>query len=111
MNLQTLGIELCIKYVVPAVKKIIKSAISKLGKNLYEKLYDRFKSALESLGEAIQKMLDTDDPEKLQKRLDCCELGLKFFEKIYQVLDEVLPEYKKAIEQAKNKEIKEVSGE
>ena len=103
IDLKTLGIELCIKYVVPAVQKIIKSAISKLGKNLYEKLYDRFKSALESFGGAVEKLFNTTDLKKFKKSLDCCELGLKFFEKIHKVLDELLPEYTAAIEEAKNK--------
>lgn len=103
MDLKVLGVQLCVKYVVPAIKKIIKSAISKLGKNLYEKLYDRFKSALESFGEALEKMFQTTDPEKLKKRVDCCRLGLSFFEKIHQVLEEVLPEYSAAVAEASEK--------
>lgn len=103
MNLKALGVELCIKYVVPAVKKIIKSAISRIGKNLYERLYDRFKSALESFGEALEKMFQTTEPEKLKKRIECCRLGLSFFEKIYRVLEDVLPEYSAAVAEANEK--------
>jgi len=103
MDFKSIGIALCVKYVVPAVKKIIKSAISRLGKNLYEKLYDRFKSALESFGEALNKMFQTTDPEKLKKRIECCRLGLGFFEKIHQVLEEVLPDYSAAVAEASEK--------
>lgn len=103
MDFKSIGVQLCVKYIVPAVKKIVKSAISRLGKSLYEKLYDRFKSALESFGEAVEKMFKTTEPEKLKKRLECCILGLKFFEKIHQVLEEVLPEYSAAIAEAKEK--------
>lgn len=103
MNFKQLAVTLCVKYVLPKLKQIAKSAISSLGKSLYEKLYNRFKSALDSFEKALNKMFETDDPKKLEKRLTCCSLGIWFFEKIYDVLDEVLPEYQAAIRKAKEK--------
>lgn len=103
MDLKALGVELCIKYILPTVKNIIKSAISKIGKSLYEKLNDRFKSALESFGEAVEKMVKENKADKLKKRITCCRLGFVFFEKVYRVLEELLPEYSAAIQDAENR--------
>ncbi len=111
MNLKNFGLELCKKYVFPIITTIVKSAISKIGKSLYEKLYDKFQKALESFGEAVEKMFNTDNPEKLKKRIECCSLGLGFFEKIHQVLEEIIPEYSAAIAEAKERLEKITSGE
>lgn len=110
MDLKGLGAKLCLKYVVPYVKKIIISAISSLAKNIYEKLYNRFKNALDSFEEALLKTTKTDDPKKLKKRIVCCRLGFAFFEKINQVLNEVIPDYAAVITQAEEKYL-EITGE
>jgi len=98
-----IAVNLLLKYVAPIVTKIIKSKISIIGKSLYEKLYNRIVDALKSFESALEKMFDTEKPEKLKKRIVCCSLGLKFFEKIHQTLDEVIPDYSAAIEEAKEK--------
>jgi hexokinase len=103
MNFKNLGANLCIKFLLPKLGAILKSLISKLAKNVYEKLYNRFKSALESFEKALNKLFETDDVQKLEKRLTCCSLGIWFFEKIYDILDEILPEYQAAIRKAKDK--------
>ena len=103
MNFKQLAVTLCVKYVLPKLKDIAKSAISALGKSLYERFYNRFKSALDSFEKALNKLFETEEPKKLEKRLRCCSLGIWFFEKIYDVLDEVLPEYQAAIRKAKEK--------
>ena len=77
------AIALITKYLAPIVTKIIKSKISTIGKSLYE---------------------------KLKKRIVCCDLGLNFFTKIHSLLDEVLPEYTAAVEEAKIK-YSELTGE
>lgn len=110
MSLKEIGAKLCIRYVVPCVTKIIKSAISTLSKCIYEKLYNRFKNALESFENALEKIIETTDPKKLKKRILCCRLGLSFFEKINQVLNEVIPNYAAAITQAEEK-YSELTGE
>lgn len=110
MSLKGIGAKLCIRYVVPCVTKIIKSAISTLSKCIYEKLYNRFKNALESFENALEKIIETTDPKKLKKRILCCRLGLSFFEKINQVLNEVIPNYAAAITQAEEK-YSELTGE
>ena len=110
MDLKGIGAKLCVRYVVPYVTKIIKSAISTLSKCLYEKLYNRFKNALESFENALNKAVETTDPKKLKKRILCCRLGLGFFEKINQVLNEVIPNYAAAITQAEEK-YSELTGE
>lgn len=91
------GIELCKRYVLPLLLKIAKSAISNFGKSTYEKFYNKFMQALKSYGEAIVKMTQADDVETLKKRLACCELGYKFFERIKNTLDDVLVGYQNAL--------------
>lgn len=98
-----IAISLLVKYLAPIVTKIIKSKISAIGKTLYEKLYNRIVDALQSFEKALTKCLKTDDVKKLKKNIVCCSLGLKFFTKIYEVLEGVLPEYEAAIEEAKNR--------
>ena len=103
MNLKGLALKVCINYVLPYLAKIGKSFISNVGKSMYERLYKRFTHALERLEEAINKIFETEEPKKLKKRITCCKLGLKFFEKIKDVLDDVLCDYSAAIEDAENK--------
>lgn len=100
MDFKKIAVELLVKYVAPIVTKIIKSKIATIGKSLYEKLYNRIVDALKSFEGALEKMFQTKDPKKLQKRIVCCRLGLKFFEKIYSVLDSLIPEYAATITQA-----------
>lgn len=103
MDLKGLGVELCVKYVLPFVQKILSSAISKISKRLYERLYTRFKTAVDSFENALKKLGEANDQKSLKKRLACCKLGLSFFEQIYKILDELLPEYSAAIEDAEEK--------
>lgn len=103
MNLKGLALKVCVNYVFPYLAKIGKSLISNAGKSMYERLYKRFTHALESLEEAINKIFETEKPKKLKKRITCCKLGLKFFEKIKDVLDDVLCDYSAAIGEAENK--------
>lgn len=98
-----IAVGLLVKYVAPIVTKIIKSKISVLARNLYEKSYNRFVEATKSFEQALEKCFDTTDPKKLKKRILCCELGLKFFEKIHAVLDDLIPEYNAALLEAKEK--------
>ena len=104
------AIALITKYLAPIVTKIIKSKISTIGKSLYEKLYNRIVDALNSFEKALTKCLNSNDPKKLKKRIVCCDLGLNFFTKIHSLLDEVLPEYTAAVEEAKIK-YSELTGE
>lgn len=104
------AIALITKYLAPIVTKIIKSKISTIGKSLYEKLYNRIVDALNSFENALTKCLNTTDTKKLKKRIVCCDLGLKFFTRIHSLLDDVLPEYSAAVEEAKNK-YSELTGE
>lgn len=109
MNFKKIAVELLVKYVAPVVAKIIKSKIAIIGKSLYEKLYNRIVDALKSFEVALEKMFQTKDPKKLQKRIICCRLGLSFFEKIHSVLDSVIPEYAATVAEAE--EIyKEITG-
>lgn len=91
------GLALCVKYVLPVLKKIAVSAISKIGKSTYEKLYDKFIKALESFTHAVEKLLEAEDIEKIKKDLICCELGYKFFEKIKVALDKALLNFANAL--------------
>lgn len=104
------AIALITKYLAPIVTKIIKSKISTIGKSLYEKLYNRIVDALKSFEKALTDCLNTTEPKKLKKRLVCCELGLKFFTKIHLLLEDILPEYSAAIDEAKTK-YSELTGE
>lgn len=110
MNLKGLALKVCTSYVLPYLVKIGKSLISNIGKSMYERLYKSFLHALDSLEEAISKIFETDNPKKLKKRITCCKLGLKFFEKIKDVLDDVLCDYSAAIGEAENK-YEQITGE
>ena len=103
MGLKELGISLCVTYLLPKLNAIIKSAISKVAKNLYERLYKRFKAVLESYEKALNKLSQTDDPKKLKKRLNCCALGHRFLTDICNILTGVLPEYEAMINSAGTK--------
>ncbi len=104
MSVKGIAIKICVAYVLPCLVKIGKSLISRIGKTMYEKLYDRFTKALASLEEALNKIFEVEnDPKKLKKRIVCCKLGFKFFEKIKDVLDDVLCDYSAAIGEAENK--------
>ena len=89
-----IGVDLCVKYVLPLLKKIAASVISKAGKSAYEKLYSKFTNALESFEAALIKCSQTDDVSKLKKHIACCRLGLSFFEKMKSALDGVLAGYR-----------------
>lgn len=110
MSLKGLGLKVCQEYILPGIKKIAKSFISNIGKSLYERLYTRFAKALNSFEEALDKLLETDDLEKLKKRLKCCKLGLVFFEKMDVALNNVLADYNAAILEAEEK-LLELGGE
>lgn len=103
MSLEGLALLACQKYVLPKVKEIAKSFIANLGKSLYERLYTRFTKALQSFEAAIDKMVATKDIDKLKKRLKCCKLGLAFFEKMDEALNNVLADYNAAIADAEEK--------
>lgn len=110
MNIQGIGLKVCVGYVLPYLVKITKSLISHLAKSMYEKLYNRFTNALNSIEAAIDKLLTTKDAKKLKKGILCCKLGLKFLEKIKEVLEDVLPDYNAALGEAENK-LAELTGE
>ncbi len=103
MGLKEYGISLCVTWLLPKLGAILKSAISKIAKNLYERLYKRFKAVLESYEKALNKLSQTDDPKKLKKRLNCCVLGHRFLTDIFNILNDVLPEYEAIINSAGTK--------
>lgn len=103
MGLKGLGLKVCQDFILPKIKKITKSLIANIAKSLYERLYIRFTKALESFEEALDKLLKTNDIDKLRKRLKCCKLGLEFFEKIGDALNNVLADYNAAILEAEER--------
>jgi hypothetical protein len=102
MNIKT-GFELCKKFILPALQKIIKSLIKKSAKAMYEKLYLKFCDSLVSFETAISKALKETDPKKLQKNIACIELGLNFYEKVHETLEGVLPDYAAMLVEAKER--------
>ena len=102
MNIKT-GFELCKKFILPALQKIIKSLIKKSAKAMYEKLYIKFCDSLVSFETAISNALKETDPKKLQKNIACVELGLSFYEKVHQTLESVLPDYAAFLAEAKER--------
>lgn len=109
MNFKT-GFELCKKFILPALQKIIKSLIKKSVKVMYEKLYIKFCDSLVSFETAINNALKETDPKKLQKHIACIELGLNFYEKVHQTLESVLPDYITLITEAKTR-LNRIKGE
>lgn len=110
MSLKGLGLKVCQEYILPVVKKIARSLISNIGKSLYERLYSRFAKALASFEEALDKLFEINDIDKLKKRLKCCKKGLLFFEKMDVALNNVLADYNAAITDAEEKYL-ELGGE
>jgi len=105
MNFKTTfrsGVAILIKVLAPKIKTILSSLISNIGKSLYEKLFEKLKDAVESFEAALEKLTETKDEKKLKKRLICCKIGFGFFEKINEVLTEMLPDYAAIIEEKEN---------
>ncbi len=87
------GFEIAKNYVLPIVKTIAKSFISRYGKTTYEKLYKHFTEGLVSFETALSKCLNSTDVKKLKKHIECAKLGLAFYEQVHITLDSVLAEY------------------
>ena len=94
------GVILAGKIILPTLKKIIKSAISKIGKQSYDKLYNRFCDGLASFETALSKCLNTTDVNKLEKHITLAKIGLGFYEQMHTTLDSMLPDYNAIILEA-----------